>query len=100
VAKKFFYVCAGLFLLAGAYAMGARSAGAQAGSQIVGFAVASLNGNHHYVITSTGDVWYHFTDGSSTPYNTAPLFIGNFWSGTGPVNVQPQSFGQLKARYR
>ena len=30
MAKRFFYVCAGLFLLAGAYAMGARSAGAQA----------------------------------------------------------------------
>jgi len=35
MAKKFFFVCAGLFLLAGAYAMGARNAGAFGGGQVV-----------------------------------------------------------------
>jgi hypothetical protein len=35
MAKKFFYVCAGLFLLAGAYALGARSAVAQAPGTVV-----------------------------------------------------------------
>ena len=35
MAKKFFYVCAGIFLLALSYHLGARNAGAQAGGNPV-----------------------------------------------------------------
>jgi hypothetical protein len=35
-AKKFFYICAGLFLLVAAYSVGAHRANAQAGGQFVG----------------------------------------------------------------
>jgi len=34
MAKKFMFVCAGLFLLAGAFALGSISAGAQTGSGV------------------------------------------------------------------
>jgi len=36
MAKKFFFVCAGLFLLALAYQLGATQAVAQVGSQVTG----------------------------------------------------------------
>ena len=39
-AKAFFFVCAGMFLLALGYQLGARSAGAQGGAQIDGAAIA------------------------------------------------------------
>ena len=57
-AKAFFYVCAGLFLLAGAYAMGARSAQAQVGAVVSGFAYAS---NQAFVPTGVNGHWRHRT---------------------------------------
>ena len=50
-AKRFFYVCAGLFLLVAAYAMGVinRKAGAQAGATIVGYSTGGPSAQHHYV---------------------------------------------------
>jgi len=43
-ARAFFFVCAGIFLLAVAYHLGARSAVAQVGSQVV---VARAHGSSH-----------------------------------------------------
>lgn len=51
MAKKFFYVCAGIFLLVGAYALGARSAGAQLGGEVEGASVF-LDGNPEPVLIS------------------------------------------------
>jgi len=44
------------------------------------------------VFTSTGDYYRIDPDGGSVHY------VGNI--GGGPVDVQPSTFGQLKARYR
>jgi len=55
-ARTFFYVCAGLFLFALSYHLGATNAGAQAGASIVGFS-AEGGGSTFSVITSNGDVW-------------------------------------------
>ena len=55
-AKAFFLVCAGFFLLALSYHLGAQSATAQAGATGFGYAVY---GQYHYVITPSGDVYAH-----------------------------------------
>ena len=88
--KAFFYVCAGVFLLALSYHFGAASAQAQAPSNpIVAMIESPLA-----VVTANGDV-----------YNAASLLgpwgrISNVFAGPGPTNVQRESFGQLKAKYR
>ena len=98
-ARAFFFVCAGILCLALAYHFGARSAGAQVGSTIVGFAVGGPGAQHQYVITSSGDVWYQNTNGSGDPYRgLSPQSIGNFWSGSTPA--QGTSWGQLKALHK
>jgi hypothetical protein len=66
-ARAFFFVCAGIFLLALAYHLGARSAGAQAPTQVVRAASAGrwtiVNGTPEFAMnimlldTATGDVW-------------------------------------------
>lgn len=97
MAKKFFYVCAGLFLLAGAFALGARSAGAQAGSVVTGMTMVNVGcGAELFVLTSNGDVFRR-------PYGCGQLtgatsFIGNYWGGATPADGE--SFGSLKVRYR
>ena len=102
MAKKFFYVCAGLFLLALSYHLGAKDAGAQAGGQIVGMAATQIDASPSShsawvaVLTPNGDVYTSRVDGG-TAYYTG--LAGNIWGG-GPVNVEKGSLGQLKARYR
>jgi len=56
MAKKFFYVCAGLFLLALTYQLGARIAAAQAPSN----PVAAMSGTYpnQWVVTANGNVYY------------------------------------------
>jgi hypothetical protein len=90
MAKRFFYVCAGLFLLALTYHLGARSAGAQAGGTIVG--VANY-GNSPMVVTSGGDVY------TSNPGGTAWAYQSNVF-GAGPTEGQPESWGAVKDKYR
>ena len=97
-ARAFFFVCAGIFLLALAYHLGARSAGAQSGSDIIGFAVGGPSAQHQYAVTPAGDVWYQNTNGSGGLYRAAPQLIGNFWNGA-PTPAQSISIGQLKAKY-
>jgi hypothetical protein len=72
MAKRFFYVCAGLFLLALHYHVGARSATAQVGSVLAGYATAGPSAQHHYVVTSTGGVWYRNTFGSGSTFPAGP----------------------------
>jgi hypothetical protein len=101
MAKRFFYVCVGLFLLVLTYHIGARGAGAQAGSTVVGFATGGPSAQHQYMVTSSGDVWYRNTLGSASVYTPGPpQLIGNFWAGTGPTKVQSESWGEIKRRYR
>ena len=94
-AKAFFYVCAGVCLLAFAYHLGATSAIAQQGGSFSGFTDDSYGG--YSVITSSGDVFTRGWNGVS--FDTGVRYVGNFWSG-GPVPTTQPSWGQLKARYR
>jgi hypothetical protein len=73
VAKRFFYVCAGILCLALAYHLGARSATAQTGAQISGFTM--FWAGEGCVMTPNGDVYYQYG------FNGGPTYLGNFWSG-------------------
>lgn len=96
MAKKFFYVCAGVFLLALSYHLGARNATAQTGSMVSGFsAVTPEYAPCLYVMTPNGDVYSSCGPDFSRP----PNFVGNFWGG-GPTPVRPETWGSVKARYR
>lgn len=93
MAKKFFYVCAGLFLLLLSYHLGADRASAQSGGQVVSIASSYVGGGSYYLhaITSTGDLYESF--GS------------NVWSYRGnifgaPTPATPSTWGQVKDRYR
>ncbi len=86
-AKKFFYVCAGLLMLALSYHLGAGTATAQAPSNPI---VAVYGG---IVITENGDIYSN--GGLVSPYS----HVGNVFSG-GPTPLKQESWGQVKARYR
>jgi hypothetical protein len=93
MAKKFFYVCAGILMLALSYHFGASSAGAQAsGSSIVAAFVGDVQSEPYYAwaFTASGDV-YGWRDGSWHLHSSVLA---------GPTPAQPTSFGELKARYR
>jgi len=67
MAKKFFYVCAGLFLLALSYNLGARSATAQVARPSVAGRFQIVNGTPEFASnitlldTATGDTWLKCT---------------------------------------
>ena len=103
MARKFFYVCAGLLCLAIAFQLGVRSAGAQAGATVSGvtFGSGPIGGpysNDVWVFTGNGDVYARTMRSSSGPDQL--YYYGNFWSGAGPVNVEKHTLGELKAKYR
>jgi hypothetical protein len=66
MAKKFFYVCAGLFLLMAAYAVGARSAVAQSGSIQGASLEFTGNGPGHYRASAVRNgQFYWLTEGTT-----------------------------------
>jgi len=83
MARKFFYVCAGLFLLALSYHLGAKDVGAQAppGTTIVGIAVDAHKGDSDdedlFVMLANGDVYY--STFKMLPLHTPSEKVGNFW---------------------
>ena len=94
-ARAFFFVCAGLFLLALSYHLGARSATAQVPGNPV---VASIPGNSAFVggaITANGDVYTT----SISALDHGWTFRANIFAG-GATQTQRESFGALKSRYR
>lgn len=96
MAQKFFYVCAGVFLLALTYHLGARSASAQApGNAVVAGTVA--NGTVPVAITENGDSYaatFSSAIGSYQWFRTGNVFSNS------PTAVTPQTWGQVKATYR
>jgi hypothetical protein len=94
-ARTFFYVCAGVFLLALSYHLGARSAGAQApGNQVVGVGIAATQSLYGVMVTANGDV---YTPTSSQGFCQWSLCSNIF---AGPTPTTRETFGALKARYR
>lgn len=90
MAKKFFYICAGLLLLTLSYLLGAERAVAQAPSNPV---VAASGDN---VFTANGDWYKQTTAGGGYVYFRA----GNIFDAFPPTEAEKGSFGALKARYR
>ena len=98
-ARTFFFVCAGLLCLAIAYHLGARSAGAQAGSTVTGMCWTDP-GAGIVVMTANGECYFRHNEGSS-PYGpfVGQLYpLGNYWSGAPTPAAQP-TWGQVKAKY-
>ena len=94
MARKFFFVCAGLLCLAIVFHFGATTAGAQAPSNPV--VSVSFLGNGSTVaiaLTANGDTYLSGDAGTSWTRQT------NVFS-SGPVNVERHTLGELKARYR
>ena len=96
MAKRFFYVCAGLLCLALAYHLGASSATAQAAGNPVVF-VSGLSGicpeYGSVCVTANGEP---VGDQSiSGPWT----HIGNVFAGA-PTNAKPETWGGLKTHYR
>ena len=97
MARKFFFVCAGLLCLALAYHLGAKSVAAQANSQVAGVVADACHGL--IVVTPNGDVFARPNQVCAEPFNGPPVYAGNFWSGAGPTPAKPETWGRVKARY-
>ncbi len=82
-------MCAGLFLLALSYHLGARSARAQSSSNPIVSASGGL------VVTANGDLYC-----SSDACNGAPCVRVNNVFASAAVGAQRHSLGQLKQLYR
>ena len=94
MARKFFYVCGGIFLLALAYHLGARSAGAQATSDpVVGMSSDGNAYGGYLAVTAGGDV---YATGNS---GRAWTRVGNVFT-SAPTNAKPETWGSVKARYK
>jgi hypothetical protein len=91
MAKRFFYVSAGLLCLALAYHFGATSATAQA----PGNPVVAMTTGYNAVITSNGDVYRLVGGPTIGPW----VRDGNVFTGAS-TPVQQSTFGAVKARYR
>jgi len=93
MAKKFFFICAGLLMLALAYHFGATTATAQApGNPIVG----TFDFLPGAVVLANGDV---YLSASGSPLQGWHWY-SNVFAGSGPVPTPNSTWGQLKARYR
>jgi len=86
MARKFFYVCTGMLMLALSYHFGFTTASAQAPSN----PVVATNGN--VVFTANGDIYSN--GGLVPPYE----HVGNIFA-SGPAPARRESWGQLKSRY-
>jgi hypothetical protein len=126
MARKFFYVCAGLFLLALSYQLGVRSATAQPGNLI---SVGDIDRNHVGGIAGVVGRTLHRAGGMAPDalppipgtdpivanYGPDPIALlangdwyigdGNGWTLQGnilsgsPTPALQESWGQLKSRY-
>ena len=128
--KGFFYVCAGVFLLALSYHLGAKSATAQSGVLIEGASIESFQLNSFPRATACVNRFFHWMGENGVlqtlptpvpgtqrivatdPYETVMLengdwlkFDGNAWVLVGnlagaPTHAAQPTFGRLKAQYR
>ncbi len=128
--RAFFYVCAGIFLLALSYHLGATNARGQVGG--TGWFISGVSGGIPWVTTASGDVWRYVPGngwlsspnifgGASSGQTIVALVpgeavtsTGEVWYGTvngapwanagapplGPTPAALPTWGQLKAQYR
>lgn len=83
----------GLVLIA--HELGKPAAAQGSGTPIAGF-VAEAGAYQCTVITASGDVYYH----NLYPSSGGTLeYRGNFWTGSGPTAVTPQTWSQIKGQY-
>ncbi len=85
-ARAFFFVCAGIFLLALAYHLGARSAHAQSDGT-AWFFVGPDGYGSAYIVTAAGDYWMH-TPGLGWRPNVAGNLFGGAAGGRTVVSLQ------------
>ena len=129
MAKRFFFICAGVLMLAIAYQFGVDSARADWDTSVPG---AIVGGDHFYWYTSAGDAWsvsqsgwtrssegdlpvpssevkFLFRDccsGSLVTYDdVAWYWESQVWTNLGafpggPIGTKPSSFGSIKGAYR
>ncbi len=94
MAKRFFYVCVGLFLLAMSYHLGANNATAQGQTNPI-VATGPTSGTVYDVILANGDV---YGIGNPNFGSLSPVYRGNIFGQ--PVQASPESWGAVKDRYR
>ena len=99
-ARNFFFVAAGIFLLAAAYGLGASRLEAQGGTTFAGISTLGT-GSSTLAITTSGDV-YFINAGVSCQGWLDPgcewTFIGNVLDQ--PISTDASSFGKIKGAYR
>jgi hypothetical protein len=93
MARKFFLVAAGMFLLALSYHLGASTATAQAPGNPV---VTSIPGPFPAVVTANGDVYYNANGTASGSLWTRAY---NVFTNSAQTSAQQESSGQVKARF-
>ena len=94
--KAFFYLCAGIFLLALSYHLGASTARAQGpGNPIVG--IAGFSGAW-MIVTENGDAY--LSNATAPPGTECVWARGCNIFGGPPIPVRTETFGGIKARYR
>ena len=92
MARKFFYICAGMLMLALSFYLGATTATAQApGNPVVGIAPGTSSG-YYVSVAANGDCYF------SDTYGGLWRRAGNVFTG-GATPAQQESWGQLKSRY-
>jgi hypothetical protein len=94
-ARAFFFVCAGLFLLALSYHLGARNAGAQAPGNPVVASIPTTFFPGGAVITANGDIYATGISGLDHGWT----FKANIFAG-GATPVQQETWGRVKRDYR
>ena len=125
MARKFFYVCAGLLCLALAYHLGARSATGQTTAVIEGVSVsndglsAAVNGSYIKFDANTGAVYVSYplpvtghvleASWSTVVYENGDVYVYQGSPGAwvlkgnlarGPTPAKAETWGSVKARYR
>jgi hypothetical protein len=92
MARKFFYVCAGMLMLALSFHFGFTTASAQApGNPVVAMPVPDI------AVTANGDLYQGTNPSGNAP--TTWTWKANIFSGSAPVQTQRATWGQVKARY-
>ena len=98
-AKVFFFVAAGILMLAGAFHLGARTAQGQTGNTVAGVSALEAGGGLYLlaVTASNGDVW--LWGGVRPSVVQGSQFEGNVFSGA-PVQATETTWGRIKAERR